>query len=193
MHKKAKISAAIVALLLLVTLAVNIAAASTSLPKVANNAVSLKTESSATAILPSNTDPTTDANIQTRTQTDNADESEPVTANNMERLREKIPETFEAAETRMPPVRNRYLLYTSDGTHIMWGSYGNGIFVGTDNNGKRCWGIYGNGIFAGFYDGEFFWGTYNNGEWKAEYLFGLRYSRGNYVLFPVPTTASVAP
>ena len=193
MHKKAKISTAIVALLLLAVLAVNIAAASTSIPIVANNAASVKTESSATAISPSNTNPTTGANIQTRTQTDNADEAEPVTTNNMERLREKIPKTFEDAEASILPVRNRYLMYTRDGAHIMWGHYGNGIFVGTDNNGKRCWGIYGNGIFAGFYDGEFFWGEYSNGQWKAEGLFGLRYSRGSYVLFPAPTTSAVAP
>jgi hypothetical protein len=193
MHNKAKISAAIVALLLLVTLAVNIAAASTSLPIAASNAVSVKTEISAAAISPSNINPTATANVQTRTQTDNADEAEPVTANNMEKLRERIPKTFEEADASILPVRNRYLMYTRDGAHIMWGYYGNNIFTGTDNNGKRCWGIYGNGVFAGFYDGEFFWGSYNNGQWKAEYLFGLRYSRGSYVLFPVPTVSSVAP
>jgi hypothetical protein len=86
-------------------------------------------------------------------------------------------------------------MYTLDGVHIMWGIYGNGRFVGTDNNGKRCWGIYGQGVFAGFYDGEFFWGKYCNSDWKAEYLFGLRYSQGKYVLFPTPfpTTSSTAP
>jgi hypothetical protein len=78
--------------------------------------------------------------------------------------------------------------------HIMWGVYGNGRFVGTDNLGKRCWGIYGKGIFAGFYDGEFFWGKYDNGAWKAEYLFGLEHSRGDYVLFPPPAaTTDAAP
>jgi hypothetical protein len=72
----------------------------------------------------------------------------------------------------------------------MWGSYGNGRFVGTDNLGKRCWGIYGKGIFAGFYAGEFFWGKYDGGKWKAEYLFGLENSSGAYVLFPPPAIAS---
>jgi hypothetical protein len=86
-------------------------------------------------------------------------------------------------------------MYTSNGAHIMWGFFGNGRFVGTDNNGMQCWGIYGNGIFAGFYNGEFFWGQYRNGQWKAEGLFGLNYSQGNYVLFPppVPTTSSTPP
>jgi len=91
---------------------------------------------------------------------------------------------LEEAEKSIYPVRRRFLLWTYDGLHIMWGVYGNGRFVGTDNLGKRCWGIYGRGVFAGFYDGEFFCGKYYNGAWKAEYLFGLEYSRGEYVLFP---------
>ena len=101
-----------------------------------------------------------------------------------EKLRELTPETFEEAEASIYPVRNRFLLYTNDGVHIMWGFYGNNRFVGTDNLGKRCWGIYGRGFFAGFYNGEFFWGKYSNGYWKAEYLFGLPCSQGKYVLFP---------
>ena len=75
----------------------------------------------------------------------------------------------------------------------MWGTSGNGIFVGTDNLGKRYWEIYGNGIFAGFYDGEFFWGRYSNGAWKAQYLFGLRYSYGKHVLFRNPTLTTARP
>lgn len=104
------------------------------------------------------------------------------------------PATPEEAERSIYPVRRRFLMWTHDGMHIMWGFYGNGRFVGTDNLGKRCWGIYGKGVFAGFYDGEFFWGKYCNGSWKAEYLFGLEYSRGKYVLFPQPaiTTESAA-
>jgi hypothetical protein len=81
-------------------------------------------------------------------------------------------------------------MWTDDGVHIMWGVFGNGRFVGTDNLGKRCWGIYGRGIFAGFYDGEFFWGKYENGAWKAQYLFGLENSYGKYVTFPTPVTTS---
>ena len=109
---------------------------------------------------------------------------------NKEQLKELAPATPEDAEESIYPVRRRFLLWTNDGIHIMWGIYGNDRFVGTDNLGKRCWGIYGKGIFAGFYDGEFFWGKYCNGSWKAEYLFGLDYSRGSYVLFPPPAIAS---
>ena len=105
-------------------------------------------------------------------------------AENLEKLKELTPNTLEEAERSIYPVRHRFLLWTYDGLHIMWGVYGNGRFVGTDNLGKRCWGIYGRGVFAGFYDGEFFCGKYYNGAWKAEYLFGLEYSRGEYVLFP---------
>jgi len=72
----------------------------------------------------------------------------------------------------------------------MWGSYGSGRFVGTDNLGKRCWGIYGKGIFAGFYDGDFFYGKYEKGNWKAQCLFGLENSRGDYKLFPTPTLSA---
>ena len=102
----------------------------------------------------------------------------------LDRLKDLAPATLEEAEVKIFPIRNRFLLWTRDGVHIMWGFYGNGRFVGTDNLEKRCWGIYGKGVFAGFYDGEFFWGRYNNGTWKAQYLFGLKYSLGRYILFP---------
>jgi hypothetical protein len=111
----------------------------------------------------------------------------------VEQLKPLIPKTPEEAEASILPPRARFLMWTYDGVHIMWGIYGNGRFVGTDNLGKRCWGIYGNGIFAGFYDGEFFWGRYSNGAWRAQYLFGLRYSYGKYVLFPSPVTTSAHP
>lgn len=102
-------------------------------------------------------------------------------------LVELAPETYEEAEASILPVRSRFILWTGNGVHVMWGSYGNGRFVGTDNMGKRCWGIYGKGIFAGFYDGDFFYGKYENGQWKAQYLFGLENARGGYKLFPAPT------
>lgn len=111
----------------------------------------------------------------------------------IEKLKPLIPETPEEAETAIYPSRNRFLMWTHDGVHIMWGSWGNGIFIGTDNIGKRCWGIYGNGIFAGFYNGEFFWGRYYNGAWRAQYLFGLRYSYGKFVLFRNPTLTTAGP
>jgi hypothetical protein len=111
----------------------------------------------------------------------------------IENLKPTIPKTAEDAEIAIAPSRNRFIMWTHDGAHVMWGIYGNGRFVGTDNFGKRCWGIYGNGIFAGFYGGEFFWGKYNAGAWKALYLFDLRYSYGKYVLFPGPTLTAAQP
>jgi hypothetical protein len=117
----------------------------------------------------------------------------------IEELKELVPDTYEEVEAEVLPFprRNRFLLYTHDGKHVMWGFVGNNYFVGTDNHGKRCWGIYGRGIFAGLYDGDFFWGKYRCGNWKAEGLFGQQYSHGKYVLFPVislePSIAAVAP
>jgi len=111
----------------------------------------------------------------------------------IEKLKPLIPKTPEAAEASIYPIRTRFLMWTYDGVHIMWGSCGNGIFAGTDNIGKRCWGIYGNGVFAGFYGGEFFWGRYSNGAWGAQYLFGLRYSYGKYLLFPSPVAIAAHP
>jgi len=107
-----------------------------------------------------------------------------------ENLRDAVPNTYEEAETRVSTLRTRFLLYTHNGKHIMWGVVGNNYFVGSDNIGKRCWGIYGNGVFAGFYDGEFIWGNYRGGNWKAEGLFGQNYAHGKYILFP---TAEIAP
>jgi len=111
----------------------------------------------------------------------------------LERLKDFTPATFEETEAMIYPIRNRFLMWTRNGVHIMWGFYGKGRFVGTDNLGKRCWGIYGKGVFAGFYNGEFFWGRYHNGTWKAQYLFGQKYSRGSYILFPTITSIENAP
>jgi len=101
-----------------------------------------------------------------------------------EKLKAIIPKTFVDADALIAPIRNRFLLWTHDGTHIMWGSYGGGYFSGTDNLGKQAWGIYGKGIFAGFYDGNFFYGMYRNGNWKAIYLFDGKITQGRYVTFP---------
>ena len=110
----------------------------------------------------------------------------------MSTLKERIPKTLEETEALVMPVRSRFLMWTKDLTHVMWGSFGNGHFVGTDNLGRRAWGIYYQGVFAGFYDGEFFYGRYSNGCWKAQNLFGLPQSYGRYTVapFPVPTTAT---
>ena len=102
----------------------------------------------------------------------------------IEKLLEMVPQTIEEAEAQIYPLPNRFLMWTHDGRHIMWGYYRNGYFVGTDNLGKRCWGIYGKGVFAGFYDGEFFYGRYGNGRWRAVDLFGENHTHGRYVLFP---------
>ena len=74
----------------------------------------------------------------------------------LERLKDLTPETFEAAEAEIYPIRSRFIMWTRNGLHVMWGSLGNGRFVGSDNLRKHCWGIYGKGVFAGFYNGEFF-------------------------------------
>jgi hypothetical protein len=110
----------------------------------------------------------------------------------IEKLKELVPETYEEVEAEVLPLsrRTRFLMYTHDGKHIMWGYIGNGRFFGQDNLGKRCWGIYGKGIFGGFYDGEIFWGRYRNGQWKAVYLFGEQYTHGDYVIFPIITLES---
>jgi hypothetical protein len=168
MHKKIKISMAAVAALMLAILMVNLAMAATS---TVNTPVSA-------------------ANSIEKANQDNSVVISPEQAENTEQLKELAPATPEEAERNIYPVRHRFLMWTSDGVHIMWGIYGNGRFVGTDNLGKRCWGIYGKGVFAGFYDGDFFWGKYSNGSWKAEYLFGLDNSRGSYVLFPSPAITS---
>jgi hypothetical protein len=129
-------------------------------------------------------------NTNSATESNTATTS-PTLTNDIASLKASVPKTFQDTDASIT-IRARFLMYTYDGVHIIWGSYGNGYFVGTDNQGKRCWGIYGQGIFAGFYDGDFFYGKYSNGAWKAEYLFDLRYSQGRYVLFPSVTTAATS-
>ena len=103
----------------------------------------------------------------------------------VERLRKLIPKTIAEAEAEILPLRNRFLMWTNDLNHIMWGNYRNNIFVGKDNQGNRAWGLYGNGYFVGIYDGtDFFWGKYNNGQWKAHNLFGEDGTWGKHVLSP---------
>jgi hypothetical protein len=168
MQKKIKISIAAVAALMLAVLMVNLALAATS---TANTSVST-------------------ANSLEKINQDDGVIISAEQAEDKAQLKEIAPATPEEAERSIYPIRTRFLMWTHDGVHIMWGVYGNGRFVGTDNLGKRCWGIYGRGVFAGFYDGEFFWGKYVNGTWKAEYLFGLENSWGRYVLFPQPAVTA---
>ncbi len=186
MHKKIKVSMAAVAVLTLVVLAVNLVMGATSIA----NMASIEAKNLAVEKLDSEEAITVDES----TILEDSIVISPEQAEIPEQLKELTPETYEEAESGIYPIRSRFILWTQNGVHIMWGVYGNGRFVGTDNLGKRCWGIYGKGVFAGFYDGEFFWGKYCNGLWKAEYLFGLDYSRGEYVLFPAPRlTAEAAP
>ena len=107
----------------------------------------------------------------------------------VDELKKTVLETYEETDALIL-TRVRFLLYSHDGEHVMWGYVGNGYFVGQDNHGKNCWGIYGKNVFAGFYDGEFFCGKYRCGNWKAIGLFGENYSFGKYILFP---TTSVRP
>ena len=158
---------AAVAALILVILAVNLAMGATS---IANN------------LAPA----TNTLEAIEKTDLDDSIVISPEQAEDKEQLKELAPATPEEAERSIYPIRRRFIMWTNNGVHIIWGVYGNGRFVGTDNLGKRCWGIYGKGVFAGFYDGDFFWGKYRNGSWKAEYLFGLENSQGKYVLFPPP-------
>lgn len=187
MHKKIKVSMAAVAAFMLVVLAVNLGLGANS---VANTSDIEANNLEAAEKIDAEESVTVDESI---TVDDNIVIS-PEQAEDAEQLKELTPETFEEAESSIYPVRSRFILYTGNGVHVMWGVYGNGRFVGTDNLGKRCWGIYGKGVFAGFYHGEFFWGRYCNGTWKAQYLFDLNYSRGKYVLFPAPAlTVNAAP
>jgi len=112
-------------------------------------------------------------------------------AEDLSKLKEMTPETIEEVEAEIIRSANRFLMWTHNGIHIMWGRYFKGRFTGTDNLNKRCWGIYGKGVFAGFYNGEFFWGRYENGTWKSKYLFGVEHAHGRYVLFPGITTEPV--
>ena len=79
-------------------------------------------------------------------------EISPEIIDDIDKLENLAPKTYEEAEQSIYPVRNRFIMWTGNGVHVMWGFYGNGRLVGTDNLGKRCWGIYGKGVFAGFYD-----------------------------------------
>jgi hypothetical protein len=105
----------------------------------------------------------------------------------IEELRDRIPKTLEKAEESIQSLRNRFVMWTHDLKHVMWGRYGSGYFVGTDNQWKRAWGIYGKNIFAGIYDGKFFIGKYGRGQWCAKYLFGESWSRGRFIVSPSPT------
>ena len=103
-------------------------------------------------------------------------------------LRARLPKTLADAEAAIHSPRSRFLLWTQDLTHVMWGRYGSGYFVGTDNQWNHAWGIYGDHLFAGLYDDDFFIGRYGCGHWCARHLFGEPWSQGRYLVYPSPTT-----
>jgi len=199
MRKKIVVSMVVVALLLVGIMATSVLASHTTLAKNTDapkelraNAISVKPnkvdsvqEVSPAAVIPK---------VEEQPEIDAAEEPEETDDDNLEGIdvnaqRESVPRTYEEADSLICN-RVRFLLYTHDGKHIMWGFVGDGYFVGQDNLGKRCWGIYGEGVFAGFYDGEFFWGKYRCGNWKATGLFGENYAHGKYILFP---TTNITP
>jgi hypothetical protein len=200
MRKKIVVSMVVVALLLVGVMATSVLASNTPLAK--NTDVSKDLRANAISVKPNKVDsiqrlspasviPPEDERLP---EIDVAEEPEEIDDDNLEgidvdALRESVPGTYEEADSLICK-RVRFLLYTHDGKHIMWGFVGDGYFVGQDNLDKRCWGIYGNGVFAGFYDGEFFWGKYRCGNWKAEGLFGENYTHGKYILFP---TTNITP
>jgi hypothetical protein len=194
MRKKIVISMVVVALLLIGIMATSVLASNVNLAR--NASVSNELVPNAESVTAESLDPVREIsqtsvipyNVEELSKIDAVEEPEETGDENLEEidvedLKESVPETYEETDSRICQ-RIRFLLYTHDGKHIMWGFVGNGYFVGQDNLGKRCWGIYGKGVFAGFYDGEFFWGKYRYGNWKAMGLFGENYTHGKYILFP---------
>jgi len=186
MRKKIVVSMVVVALLLIGIMATSVLASNTTLAR--NTDVSKELQANAISVAPEKLAPVREVSPTSVIPNEvkelpEIDAIENLEETDVENLEESVPGTYEETDARICQ-RTRFLLYTHDGKHIMWGFVGNGYFVGTDNLGKRCWGIYGKGVFAGFYDGEFFWGKYRCGNWKAEGLFGENYTHGKYILFP---------
>ena len=194
MKKKIVVSMFVVALLLVGVMASSVLASNVNLAR--NTTVSNELATTANSVTAESLSPVREispdsvipADVKDLPEIDAVDEPEEIDDEDLketdvEALREMVPGTYEATDALISK-RTRFLLYTCDGIHVMWGFVGDGYFVGQDNLGKRCWGIYGDGVFAGFYDGDFFWGKYRCGNWKAEGLFGEDYARGKYVLFP---------
>lgn len=186
MRKKIAISMVVVALLLIGIMATSVLASNTTLAR--NTDVSKELLPTAESVTPERLGPVREISPASVIPNEvkelpEIDAVEKLEEMEVEDLEESVPGTYEETDSRICQ-RTRFLLYTHDGKHIMWGFVGNGYFVGEDNLGKHCWGIYGKGIFAGFYDGEFFWGKYRCGNWKAEGLFGENYAHGKYILFP---------
>lgn len=185
MRKKIVVSMVVVALLLIGIMATSVLASNTTLAK--NTDASKELRANPVSLTPNKVDAVKDLSpasvIPEVEELPDIDVTEDLEETDVEDLKERVPETYEETDSLIRQ-RTRFLMYTHDGKHIMWGFVGNGYFVGQDNLGKRCWGIYGKGVFAGFYDGDFFWGKYRCGNWKATGLFGQNYTHGKYILFP---------
>jgi hypothetical protein len=183
MRKKIVVSMVVVALLLVGIMATSVLASNTTLAK--NTDASKELRANAVSVAPNEAVSVQEVSPAAVIPPEDEElpENDVIEETDVEDLKERVPETYEATDAQIRQ-RIRFLLYTHDGKHIMWGFVGNGYFVGQDNLGKRCWGIYGKGVFAGFYDGEFFWGKYRCGNWKATGLFGENYTHGKYILFP---------
>lgn len=105
-----------------------------------------------------------------------------------------LPVSYEQTESSLQNVlTRRFILWTHDGVHVMWGKYGRYVFVGEDNEGVKVWGIYHRGFFAGFYGDKFFYGRYHNNRWKAVGLFGEDFSYGGFLTFPRSNSFDVTP
>lgn len=105
-----------------------------------------------------------------------------------------LPVSYEETESSLQNVlTRRFILWTHDGVHVMWGKYGRYVFVGEDNEGVKVWGIYHKGFFAGFYGDKFFHGRYNNHRWRAVGLFGENFSYGGFLTFPRSNSFDVTP
>ena len=186
MRKKIVVSMVVVALLLIGIMATSVLASNVNLAR--NTDVSKELLATAESVTPERLGPVREMSpasvipneVEELPEIDAVEKLEEM---DVEDLEESVLGTYEETDSRICQ-RTRFLLYTHDGKHIMWGFVGNGYFVGKDNLGKRCWGIYGKSVFAGFYDGEFFWGKYRCGNWKAMGLFGENYTHGKYILFP---------
>lgn len=187
MFKKTKIIIAAFAVLSMTVLMVSLVTA--ALPTAKSQVPQVASVTSSNSSSSNLATPTPSSNTQSSSATSSPAPTEPSA---IEKFKAQVPKTLEEAQAAIP-IKTRYISYTSDGAHVVWGFQGHGNFTGTDNNGKQLWGIYGQGICAGFYDGKFFWGQYSNdGSWKAQYLFGLNNSSGKYVVFPLAIAATTA-
>jgi hypothetical protein len=135
-----------------------------------------------------------------------------------EDLHPLVPQTYEEAKANIIAYNGKYILWTIDGSHIMWGEFGYqtskcgnsecdptksyclmkcsgegyGYFIGQDDLGNEAWGVFNKRNFAGIYNGEPFSGNWNEKKWTASGLFGLDKASGSYVTFK-PTPVPVAP